>query len=165
VNTNGKRPPDPSQSDPDFPFDVPDPPQGKFAAVVDANGPGRRILNRDITLDGRYRLRMMVFYVNLGTFSAATETSANTMSDEQQFRIDLVSASAPITSVARQHVLATVFRAQPGDPARRAATEVTLDLSPWEGQTVRLRFAAADNQAPLRTGVDAIRFERLDASD
>jgi hypothetical protein len=165
VYTNGKRPPDPSQSDPDFPFDVPDPPQGKFAAVVDANGPGRRILNRDITLDGRYRLRMMVFYVNLGTFSAATETSANTMSDEQQFRIDLVSASAPITSVARQHVLATVFRAQPGDPARRAATEVTLDLSPWEGQTVRLRFAAADNQAPLRTGVDAIRFERLDASD
>ena len=165
VYSDGKKPPDPSQSDPNFPFDVPNPPQGKFAAVVDANAPGRRILYRDVALDGRYRLHLTVFYVNLGTFSAATETSRATISDEQQFRIDVVSASAPITSVAKQHVLGTIFRAQPGDPARRSPFEITYDLSSWEGQTVRLRFAAADNHAPLRAGVDAIRFERLNARD
>jgi hypothetical protein len=38
---------------------------------------------------------------------------------------------------------------------------VTVDLSKWEGQTVRLRFAVGQNQAPLRAGVDAIRFEKL----
>ena len=42
--TNGKTPPNPSESDPDIPFAVPDAPQGKFAAVTDMNGPGRRIL-------------------------------------------------------------------------------------------------------------------------
>ena len=44
VYTNGKTPPNPSESDPNIPFAVPDPPQGKFAAVTDMNGPGRRIL-------------------------------------------------------------------------------------------------------------------------
>lgn len=41
------------------------------------------------------------------------------------------------------------------------ARQVVVDLSPWEGQTVRLRFAVADNLGPLRAGVDKIRFERL----
>jgi hypothetical protein len=158
--TNGKTPPDPSRSDPNFPFEVPDPPQGKFAAVTDENGPGRRILYRDITLDGRYLLRLTVFYVNVGTFSAATISSRNTISDEPQYRIDLVSASAPVDSVAREHVLANIFQAHPGDPSRLPPTEVTFDLSPWAGQIVRLRFAAADNQGPLHAGVDNIRFER-----
>lgn len=158
--TNGKTPPDPSRSDPNFPFEVPDPPQGKFAAVTDENGPGRRILYRDITLDGRYLLRLTVFYVNVGTFSAATISSRNTISDEPQYRIDLVSASAPVDSVAKEHVLANIFQAHPGDPPRLPPTEVTFDLSPWAGQTIRLRFAAADNQGPLHAGVDNIRFER-----
>jgi hypothetical protein len=32
-----------------------------------------------------------------------------------------------------------------GDPARRPPAEITFDLSPWAGQTIRLRFTAADN--------------------
>src|SRR5881397_435255 len=71
-------------------------------------------------------------------------------------RIDLISPSA-----AKDHVLATVFRGQPGDPPRRQPGEVTFDLSQWNGQTVRLRLASADNQGPLRAGVDDIRFERI----
>ena len=59
-------------------------------------------------------------------------------------------------------LLATIFRSQPGDPPRRQPTDVTFDLSPWAGQTIRLRLVCADNQAPLRAGVDSIRFERLD---
>jgi hypothetical protein len=125
------------------------------------NGPGRRILYRDVTLDGRYRLRLTVFYVNLGTFSAASTSGLNAMSDEQQYRIDLVSASAPADSMAKEHLLASIFQGRPGDSSRLPPTEVTFDLSPWEGQTVRLRFASADNQGPLRAGVDNIRFERI----
>lgn len=163
--SNGKTPPDRSRSDPNFPFDVPDPPQGRFAAVSDENGPGRRILYRDIALDGRYRLRLTVFYVSFGTFSAVTTSSRNTISDEQQYRIDLVSASAPVDSMATEHVLANIFHGQPSDPSRRPPTEVTFDLSPWAGQTVRLRLASVDNQGPLRAGVDNIRFERVEQKD
>ena len=160
--TNGKTTPDPARNDPAFPFDIPDPPQGKAAAVTEENGPGRFILYRDVALDGRYRLRMTIFYVNAGTFSAAPTSSRNTITEEQQYRIDLVSPAAPLDSVARDHVLATIFEAKPGDPPRRQPTEVTFDLSPWNGQTVRLRLAVGENQAPLRAGVDDIRFERIE---
>jgi CubicO group peptidase (beta-lactamase class C family) len=63
--------------------------------------------------------------------------------------------------VAKSDVLANVFGTSPGDPARRQPTEVSMDVSAWAGQTVRLRLATADNQGPLRVGVDNIRFERI----
>ena len=54
VYADGHKAPDPAQSDPNAPFDVPDPPQGRFAAVTDMNGPGTRILYRDLRLEGRF---------------------------------------------------------------------------------------------------------------
>jgi hypothetical protein len=158
---NGKTAPDPAQSDFNLPFDVPNPPQGKFAAVTDMNGPGRRMLYRDITLDGRYRLQLTVFYVNAGTFSAADTPGRGTLGEEQQYRIDLVSPDAPTDSIAKGELLAIIFQGRPGDRARQDPTDVTFDLSPWAGQTVRLRITSADNQGPLRAGVDNIRFERI----
>jgi hypothetical protein len=161
VYSDGKISPSPAFSEPKLPFDMPAPPQGTFAAVTDQNGPGRFILYRDITIDGRYQLSLSVFYVNYGTFSRATISQRNTINDEQQYRIDILSTSAPVDSAAADHVLATVFAAKPGDPARRTPTTITFDLSPWEGKTVRLRFAVGENQVPLRAGVDDIRFERI----
>lgn len=159
--TNGKIAPGTKQSDQSMPFDVPNPPQGKTAAVSDQNSPGRFIMYRDVALDGRYQLRLSVFYVNHGNFSAVTASSRSQINNEQQFRIDIMSPAAPLDSVARDHVLATVFRAAPGDPPRREPSDVTVDLSRWQGQIVRLRVAVAENQAPLRAGVDHLRFERL----
>ena len=159
VYTNGKTTPAPAQSDFNVPFDVPDPPHGKFAAVTDMNGPGRRILYRDVMLDGRYRLHLTVFYVNAGAFS--TLQTDGTIGDNQQYRIDLVLPSAPLTSLAKDQLLANIYHASPGDPSRLQPTEVTFDLSPWQGQTVRLRLATADNQGPLRAGADNIWFERI----
>jgi CubicO group peptidase (beta-lactamase class C family) len=52
VYQNGRQPPDPSQSDPNAPFLMPNPPQGTFAAVTDTWGPGARIMYRDLKLDG-----------------------------------------------------------------------------------------------------------------
>jgi hypothetical protein len=159
VYTNGKTPPSPSDSDPNIPFAVPDPPQGKFAAVTDMNGPGRRILYRDIKLDGRYTLRLTVFYVNAGPLSSPDTLDYESAGENQQFRIDIVAPSAPVDSVAAAHVLANVFRTSPNDPDRREPSNVSVDLSKWEGQTVRLRLAGVDNRGPLRGGVDDIRLE------
>ena len=161
VYSDGHKAPDPAQSDPNARFDVPDPPQGRFAAVTDMNGPGTRILYRDLRLDGRFSLQLSVFYTGSGPLSSPATLAYDTPEANQQFRIDLVRPSAPIDSVAKGDVLVNVFGTSPGDPARRQPTEVSFDLSAWAGQTVRLRLAGTDNQGPLRAGVDNIRLRRI----
>jgi CubicO group peptidase (beta-lactamase class C family) len=160
VYANGSEAPDPAQSDPNAPFDVPNPPQGKFAAVSDTNGPGTRILYRDVKLDGRFMLHLSVFYAGVGGFSNP-QTLAYDEQANQQFRVDLVAPSAPIDSVARGDVLVNIFATSPGDPDRHEPSTVSVDLSRWAGRTVRLRLAVADNGGPLRAGVDDIRFEPI----
>jgi CubicO group peptidase (beta-lactamase class C family) len=159
VYTDGKKAPDPAQSDPFAPFNVPDPPQGEFAVVTDMNGPGTRILYRDVKLDGRFMLHLTVFYSGVGGFSSPESLAFDAPEANQQFRIDLVGLSAPIDSVAESDVLVNVFRTSPGDPPSGEPTDVSVDVSPWAGQTVRLRLAQTDNSGPLRVGVDDIRFE------
>jgi hypothetical protein len=117
VYADGHKPPDPVQSDPNAPFDVPDPPQGRFAAVTDMNGPGTRILYRDLRLDGRFALQLSVFYAGSGPFSSPATLAYDSPEANQQFRIDLVRSSAPIDSVAKDDVLVNVFGTSPGDPA------------------------------------------------
>jgi D-alanyl-D-alanine carboxypeptidase len=163
IYTNGSKAPDPTRSDSNVPFDLPDPPQGRFAAVSDANGPGTRILYRDVKLDGRFRLHLTVFYTGVGGLSSPRSLAYDEPRANQQFRIDLVAPAAPIDSVAHRDVLAKVFATSAGDPDRREPRTVSVDLSRWAGQTVRLRLAATDNGGPLRAGVDDIRFEPIGA--
>jgi D-alanyl-D-alanine carboxypeptidase len=162
---DGRKPPDPAQSDPNVPFAVPDPPQGRFAAVTDMNGPGTRILYRDLRLEGRFTLQASVFYTGDGPLSSPASLAYDAPEANEQFRIDLVHPSAPIDSVAKGDVLVNIFRTSPADPARRPPTEVRMDVSAWAGQTVRLRLATTDNRGPLRVGVDNIRFERIGGAD
>src|SRR4030095_13307960 len=116
VYSNGHKPPDPAQSDPNAPFAVPDPPQGRFAAVTDMNGPGTRILYRDLRLEGRFTLRATGVYVGAGPFSSPATLAYDTPEANQQFRIDLVSPSAPIDSVAKSDVLVNLFHTSPDYP-------------------------------------------------
>ena len=164
IYTNGSKAPDPTRSDPNVPFDVPDPPQGRFAAVSDANGPGTRILYRDVKLDGRLRLHLTVFYAGVGGFRSPQTLAYDEPGANQQFRIDLLAPSAPIDSVAHRDVLVNIFATAPGDPDRREPSTVSVDVSRWAGQTVRLRLAVTDNGGPLRAGVDDIRFEPIGAN-
>ena len=161
IYTDGSKAPDPGQGSSDVPFDVPNPPQGKFAAVTDTNGPGTRILYRDVKLDGRFRLRLSVFYAGVGGFSSPPTLAYDEPGANQQFRIDLVAPSAPIDSVAHGDVLVNIFKTLAGDPDRREPRAVGVDVSRWAGRTVRLRLVATDNGGPLRAGVDDIRFEPI----
>jgi CubicO group peptidase (beta-lactamase class C family) len=162
--TNGKKAPDPARSDPNLPFDLPDPPQGKFAAVTDMNGPGTLILYRDVKLDGRFMLHLTVFHAEAYGFSSPQTLAYDEPEANQQFRIDLVAPSAPIDSVASGDVLVNVFTTSASEPYDREPTAVKVDVSHLAGQTVRLRLAVTDNRGPLRVGVDDIRFEPI-ASD
>jgi CubicO group peptidase (beta-lactamase class C family) len=112
-------------------------------------------------MDGRFTLHATVFYAGSAPLSSPTTLAHDAPEANQQFRIDLVSPSAPIDSVARGDVLVNVIRTSPDGPVARGPTLVSVDVSRWAGQTVRLRLAATDNRGPLRVGVDNIRFERI----
>ena len=162
---NGRQAPEPNQSDPFVPFNMPDPPQGKFAAVSDTAGPGSRLIYRDIKLEGPLMLELTIFYVNgtdgLSGYSsrfATPRTLSINAGPNQQFRVDLLSATAPADSMAEKDVLATVFETKPDAASARRPLPVRFDLSPWTGKTVRLRIATADNQGPLRAGFDNVRL-------
>jgi D-alanyl-D-alanine carboxypeptidase len=164
IYTDGSKAPDPAQSDPNAPFYVPNPPQGRRAVVSDTNGPGTRILYRDVKLEGRFMLQLSVFYAGVGGFSSPQSLAYDEPGANEQFRIDLIAPSAPIDSVAQGDVLVNIFKTSPGDPDRREPSTVSVDVSRWAGRTVRLRLAATDNRGPLRAGVDDIRFEPIGAN-
>jgi D-alanyl-D-alanine carboxypeptidase len=162
---NGRQAPDPKQSNGFVPFNMPNPPQGKVAAVADAPGPGMQMMYRDIKVEAPLMLELTVFYTNsndgLSGYSSpfvTPRTLAINGPPNQQFRIDLLSPTAAADSMADGDLRATVFDVRPSDPARRGPTAVRFDLSPWMGQTVRLRIASGGNQAPLRSGIDNVRL-------
>jgi hypothetical protein len=169
VYRDGHIAPDPASSDLLDPFAVADPPQGAFAAVTDTNNPGTHIVYRDVTLDGPLTLTMTVFYETNGPREDGLDVPFNTPPTlrfdapeaNMQFRIDLLDPAAPIDSVAPGDVLVNVFHTAESDPAILEPTEITVDVSEHTGQTVRLRLAEVGNQAPIRAGVDNIRFEPL----
>lgn len=163
--SDGRRAPDPKQSNTYVPFNMPPPSQGKFAAVSDGIGPGLKLMHRDIALEGPMMLELSVFYVNgidglsgySGPFIAPGRLALDA-GPNQQFRIDILSPTAAADSMDAADVRATVFQTAPDAPARRGPTLVRHDLSTWAGQTVRLRIATANNQAPLRAGIDNVRL-------
>lgn len=149
-------------SDPENPFAMPDPPQGEFAAATDTAAEGTRILYRDLELAGRQELHLTVYYENpFGVFYRVPELSHDGITPTQLYRIDVMDPSAPVDSLAEGDILATIFLTEPGDPPSLPPTEITFDLSPWAGQTVRLRLVNVDNFGPMRAGVDNIYLERV----
>ena len=160
VYADGTTAPDPSDSDPRYPFEAPRPPQGRYAAVTDMSAAGSRILYRDVTLERRIDLRFTLFYDNhvAGAFHAPDSLDHELRKPNQQYRVDVMDPSAAIDSVARDDVLATIFRTRPGDPDELAPRAIRFDLSRWVGKKVRIRFAQVDNVGPLRAGVDGVRL-------
>ncbi len=160
--SNGTSAPDPDDTDKQVPFRVPAAPEGRFAAVTDMMQPGARILHRMLRVDGPSRLRMTLFYEGVPVpFASPQSLDYHTGVRNRQFRVELLDPRAPITSMRDEDRLATVFRTAPGDPPRLRPRTVSLDLSPWAGRTVRLRFAQVDNGGPLRAGVDDIRVAAI----
>ena len=166
---DGRQAPDPKQSNTFVPFNMPAPPQGKFAAVSDGIGPGLKLMYRDIKLEGPMMLELTVFYVNgidgLSGYSSAFAVPgrlAINAGPNQQFRIDIVAPTAAADSMEDADLHGTVFETGPDAPARRGPTPVRYDLSRWAGQNVRLRIATVNNQGPMRAGIDNVRLIPID---
>jgi hypothetical protein len=74
----------------------------------------------------------------------------------QQYRVDVMKPTAPVNSLNPADILATVFATKVGDSETMSPTQFSVDLTPFAGQTVRLRFANVDNEYFFNAGVDAV---------
>ena len=142
-------------------FPVPAPPQGTYAAITDQTGPGSEILYQDVPLaaGANHALSLTAYYRNPAGAFATPPSLRETTSPNQQYRIDVVKPSAPVDSLAPADVLLNAFKTNVGDPASRDPFTVTADLSPYAGQTVRLRFAGVQTQFFLQAGVDDVKID------
>jgi hypothetical protein len=135
------------------------PPQGSFAATSDETAPSTHILYQDIALEPYYaqQLSMFVYYQSDAPITIPASTSLDSAGPgNQQYRIDIMKPTAPIVSVEPSDILATVFQTKVGDPTLMAPTKLTADLTPFAGQTVRLRFAEVDNSGFFFASTDAV---------
>jgi len=139
-------------------FTIAGPPEGTYAATTDQVGPGLHILYQDVALEAGFHhiLSFVVYYDNQAGEFATPPSLDFTVFPNQQYRVDVLNPSAPVTSVVPGEVLATVFQTKVGDPPLLAPTAVTVDLSSFAGTTVRLRFAEVDNQLFFAASVDNV---------
>lgn len=136
-------------------FQVPSPPDGDFAAMVDQFGPGLHILYQDVVVPRNGDLAFDLYLGNrAGEFHSPNTLSPNVFPN-QQFRVDILDPGAPIDDVG-VGVLANVYQTRPGDPPESGYDRVVYDLSAFEGETIRLRFAAVDNQFFFQVGIDDV---------
>jgi hypothetical protein len=145
------------------------PPEGTHAAVSDEVSPGRHLLYQDVALEslpagGTMTLKLWGYYkAQQGALGNPTPDSLDPSAPgvNEQYRIDVMKPSAAIDSIDPADVLLNVFRTQAGDPQTLAPTEMTADLTPFAGQTVRLRFAETDNNGVLNASKDDVRIETV----
>jgi hypothetical protein len=144
-----------------FPSSVSAPPQGAYAAVTDQSDPGRHVLYQDIVVPSSppQYLTLFVYYRTNEPIVSPDSLDPNGAFENQQYRVDVMRPGAAIDSVAPADILATVFRTLSGDPQSLSPTLKVVDLTPFAGQAVRLRFAEVDNQGVFNASTDAISVE------
>jgi hypothetical protein len=139
------------------------PPQGQFAATTDETMPGGHILYQDIAVPPgtTSSLTLIAYYRSYAAISVPNPDSLDpsVAAPNQQYRIELIKPSAPVNTVDPADILATIFRTRDGDSTAMEPTVFTTDLSPFAGQTVRLRFADVDNSFYMNSSVDAVGFK------
>jgi len=138
---------------------VPPPPAGNYAAVTSQGGPGSHILYQDVALEPYYahQLSLLAYYHSYAsTFTPSPNTLSFESTENQQYRIDVMNPAAPVDSVNPSDILATVFATKTGDPEEVGPSSLTVDLTPFAGQTVRLRFAEVDTRGYFAAGIDNV---------
>lgn len=144
-------------------------PQGNFAAIADEANPDALTLYQDVALEPglSHQLSLLAYY---DSYSPIAVPGPDTLSvDEealrlpngqsqknQQFRIDVIRPDAPLESLNPADILRTVFATKPGDPVRMTPKKLSANLSPFAGQTVRIRITTAVTEEVLNAGVDAV---------
>jgi hypothetical protein len=142
------------------------PPQGTFAAIADEANPDTLLLYQEVAIPTGATSELSLFAYYNSHVPLAVPTPDTLSVDEevlagqanQQFRIDVMRAGAPLESLEPADVLLNVFQTSSGGPQVMNPTKLTADLTPYAGQTVMLRIAVAAHQETLNAGVDAVQI-------
>jgi hypothetical protein len=141
--------------------------------MSDQTEPGSYVLYQNFvvpTFDIKGELSLYYFIHNYAfDYSVPNpETLATTLvilgvPNNQQARIDIMTASSAPFSTAPTDVLANVFKTNPGDTLNTVnyvhlTDDLTGLLQSHAGETLRLRFAVANNMGNLNFGLDDIHF-------
>lgn len=138
------------------------PPQGNFAAVTDESNPDTAILFQEIALEPfwAHQLALTLYYRSddLIAVPSPNTLASNGSSGQpnQQLRVDVMRPGTPIESLNPADILATIFANKNGDPTFMSPTLFTADLTPFAGQTVRLRIANAVQEDVFNAGLDGV---------
>jgi hypothetical protein len=143
---------------------VQEPPQGTYAAITDEVDPDTLVLYQDVALEpeATHRLSLTVYYNSYEPISIPTPDTLSVDSEvlagqaNQQYRIDVMKPEAPLESLNPADILATVFQTVPGDPEELKPTRLTANLTPFAGQTVRLRIANTSHTKTFNAGIDDV---------
>ncbi|MGN6663204.1 MAG: hypothetical protein ACTHK6_03180 [Solirubrobacterales bacterium] len=152
---------------------VPAPPAGNYAAITDQEFVGTHILYQDVALEPNWthELSMTVYYVSKAPLVTPMPDTLSSGGGEggpppnQQYRIDVMKPTASPESVNPEDILATVFATGTGSPQQLGPAQYTANLTPFAGQTVRLRLAEVDNEGPLHAGVDSVAIQSTPPSN
>lgn len=144
-------------------FSVPAPPEGAMAAMTDQSGPGSHVLYQDFVVPSDVlsaTLSFQAFVLNSATAYVSPDSLDYTVGSNQQARVDIIKTTADPFSVLPADVLQNVFQTLPGDPFTSGysleSADLTALLLAHPGETLRLRFAEADNLLFFNFGVDAV---------
>lgn len=164
------------------------PPVGEFAATTDQEEPDSNILYQDIDVpsNGQTTCSAIVYYVTEDDSdggeagSSASSFTRDLVAGEdkvsagriffnggnllpiipnQQYRIDIMDPDAEPFDVG-DGVLLNLFQTEPGDPEELGYTTIEFDLTPFAGQTIRLRAAVVVTVGPLAGAIDNIVCSR-----
>lgn len=135
-----------------------EPPFGKFAAVSEQGNVSGMALYQDVALEPgqTHQLAMTLYYTVFKPIIVPTPNSLSLDVENEQYRVDVMKPSAPISSLEPSDILATVFASKPGDPQVLDPTRFTTDLSAFAGQTVRIRLVTVVTAGELNGAADDI---------
>jgi hypothetical protein len=136
------------------------PPSGNFAAVTNEIEVDTLILYQDIALEPLYshQLSLYVYYHSVAPIAVPEPNTLQVgeAEDNQQMRVDVIKPTANLESLAPGDILTTVFANKNGDPEDMAPTRLGADLTPFAGQTVRLRVANVVQENVFNASVDGV---------
>ena len=153
---------------------VPNPPQGTRAAMTDAQGPGTHVLYQDFFVPSIIGSAMLTFSYSLNNtgfqYASPSTLDFSIAQFNQQARVDIITTGANVFSVNPADVLLNIFQTSAASPLVTPAyvvlqTSIAPLLQAHAGETLRLRFAEADNLSFFNFGVDAADIDVSDVPE
>jgi hypothetical protein len=137
---------------------------GSHVATTDYRGNDTAILAQTFALPAASNLNLSLYLF----YESATPTVAPTPDTlfvkpsegepggNQQVRVDVLKANAPLESLSPNDILATLYASPSNGPEVLGPTLLSADLSQFAGQTVTLRIANATSEGEMKVGVGAV---------